>query len=143
MQSTGPESVQNPKVVHVAVAVIFGADGRILVAKRPDDKHQGGLWEFPGGKVEEGEDVREALQRELQEEIAISVSEFTPLIQICHDYPDKSVLLDTWAVSGITGEARGNEGQPVQWVKPEELSMLQFPEANQPILDTILSMNTN
>ncbi len=61
------------KRVHVAAAVIRGEDGRILIAKRPDDKHQGGLWEFPGGKVEEGEAVQVALSRELHEELGITV----------------------------------------------------------------------
>ena len=137
MQNTGPDLLQTRKLVHVAVAVIYGADGRILLARRPEGKHQGGLWEFPGGKVESGESVRSALQRELQEEVAIQVSEFKPLIRIRHDYSDKSVLLDTWEVSGITGEARGNEGQSIQWVAPERLQEFCFPEANRPIVQAV------
>ena len=129
--------MQNRKLVHVAVAVIYGDDGRILVARRPDDKHQGGFWEFPGGKVEPGETVQAALQRELHEELAIEVSAFKPLIRIRHDYPDKSVLLDTWKVSGITGDPRGIEGQPIQWIAPEQLNTLQFPPANVPIVRAI------
>ena len=129
--------MQNRKLVHVAVAVIYGDDGQILVARRPEDKHQGGFWEFPGGKVEPGETVQAALQRELQEELAIEVSAFKPLIRIRHDYPDKSVLLDTWEVSGIAGEPRGNEGQPIQWIASEQLHTLQFPPANVPIVQAI------
>lgn len=97
----------------------------------------GGFWEFPGGKVEPGEDVRDALARELKEELAISVSAFQPLIQIRHDYPDKSVLLDTWTVSDIEGEPRGNEGQEVKWVEPESLTHLSFPPANVPIVRAV------
>ncbi|WP_257296436.1 Nudix family hydrolase [Endozoicomonas sp. YOMI1] len=126
--------VDNSNVVHVAVAVILGDDGRVLLAKRPEDKHMGGLWEFPGGKVEPGEDIQLALNRELREELDIDVSTFIPLIKIRHDYPDKSVLLDTWVVSGIQGEPKGNEGQLIQWVEKGSLNDYEFPEANKVIL---------
>ncbi len=131
-------SILERKVVHVAVAVIRGEDGRLLIAKRPDDKHMGGLWEFPGGKVETGENVQNALRRELKEELAVQVTEFSPLIQIRHHYPDKSVHLDTWIVSGLLGQAVGNEGQEIRWVKPEELVQFAFPEANKPIVNAVL-----
>ncbi|KEQ13917.1 hypothetical protein GZ77_16855 [Endozoicomonas montiporae] len=124
--------------MHVAVAVIRGEDGRILIAKRPDDKHMGGLWEFPGGKVEPDEDFKTALNRELQEELDISVSQFEPLITIQHRYPEKTVLLDTWKVSGVQGTPKGNEGQEVQWVEPEQLTTLSFPPANGPIVNAVL-----
>ncbi len=126
--------VEKRKVVHVAVAVILGDDGRVLLARRPEDKHMGGLWEFPGGKVEAGEDIKLALNRELREELDIEVSVFSPLIKIRHDYPDKSVLLDTWVVSGIQGEPKGNEGQLIQWVEKDRLNGYEFPEANKVIL---------
>ncbi|MGQ7815476.1 Nudix family hydrolase [Metapseudomonas furukawaii] len=122
------------KRIHVAAAVIRGVDGRVLIARRPEDKHQGGLWEFPGGKVEEGEAVRDALCRELEEELGIRVSAARPLIQVHHDYPDKQVLLDVWEVAGFTGEPHGAEGQPLAWVSPRELVNYEFPEANAPIV---------
>ncbi|AMO57162.1 8-oxo-dGTP diphosphatase [Endozoicomonas montiporae CL-33] len=131
-------SQKKSDVVHVAVAVIRGEDGRILIAKRPDDKHMGGLWEFPGGKVEPDEDFKTALNRELQEELDISVSQFEPLITIQHRYPEKTVLLDTWKVSGVQGTPKGNEGQEVQWVEPEQLTTLSFPPANGPIVNAVL-----
>lgn len=120
--------------VHVAAAVIRRDDGRVLIAKRSMDKHQGGLWEFPGGKVETGEAVQVALARELLEELGIVVNQARPLIQVRHDYPDKQVLLDVWAVFGFTGEAHGAEGQPLAWVSPEELPGFSFPAANRPIV---------
>lgn len=120
--------------VHVAAAVIRRDDGRVLIAKRSMDKHQGGLWEFPGGKVETGEAVQVALARELLEELGIVVTQARPLIQVRHDYPDKQVLLDVWAVFGFTGEAHGAEGQPLAWVSPEELPGFSFPAANRPIV---------
>ncbi|MGV6396271.1 Nudix family hydrolase [Pseudomonas caspiana] len=122
------------KRVHVAAAVIRGADGRILIARRADSQHQGGLWEFPGGKVEPGEAVEAALARELQEELNIVVTQARPLIRIQHDYPDKQVLLDVWEVSAFTGEPHGVEGQPLAWVSNRELPDYEFPAANQPIV---------
>ncbi len=122
------------KRIHVAAAVIRGADGRILIARRPDDKHQGGLWEFPGGKVEADESVEQALARELDEELGIRPSAARPLLQVRHDYPDKQVLLDVWDVSAFTGEPHGAEGQPLAWVAPDRLGDYQFPAANRPIV---------
>lgn len=122
------------KRVHVAAAVIRGSDGRILIARRADSQHQGGLWEFPGGKVEAGEAVEIALARELQEELGIAVTQARPLIKVSHDYADKQVLLDVWEVDGFSGEPQGAEGQPLAWVSARELSQYEFPEANHPIV---------
>src|SRR5690606_7572608 len=102
------------KLIHVAVGVIVNADGKILIAKRPQTAHQGGLWEFPGGKVDAGETIEQALVRELREELAITVKDSRPLIQIRHHYPDKSVLLDVHKITRFEGNPIGNEGQPVQ-----------------------------
>ena len=118
------------KRIHVAAAVIRGADGRVLIAKRPLDKHQGGLWEFPGGKVEAGERVEAALARELLEELGIVVTAAQPLIQVRHNYPDKQVLLDVWEVQAFTGEPHGAEGQPLMWVTADQLTNYSFPAAN-------------
>ena len=125
------------KLVHVAVGVIVNAGGKILIAKRPLSAHQGGLWEFPGGKVDAGETIQQALVRELHEELAIEVLASTPLIQIRHYYPDKSVLLDVHKITRFNGEPCGNEGQPVQWVEPARLSQFEFPAANRPIINAI------
>lgn len=122
------------KRVHVAAAVIRGVDGRILLARRADTQHQGGLWEFPGGKVEADESVAAALSRELQEELGIQVTTARPLIKVQHDYPDKQVLLDVWEVSAFTGEPHGAEGQPLEWVAPRDLLNYEFPAANAPIV---------
>jgi len=121
-------------VVHVVAAVISNANGDVLIAKRPDDKHQGGLWEFPGGKLEPNETREQALSRELKEELGITVESCTPLIKIRHDYSDKSVLLDVWSVDAFSGEAHGKEGQVVAWVPLVELGHYEFPAANKPII---------
>ena len=107
--------------------------GRVLVAQRPLGVHQGGLWEFPGGKLEPHETVCEALKRELWEEIGIQVHASTPLITLVHAYPDRLVRLHVREVLDFSGEPRGLEGQPVQWVSPLDLDQYAFPAANVPI----------
>lgn len=125
------------KLIHVAVGVIQNNRGEILIAKRPQDAHQGGLWEFPGGKVDAGETLAKALVRELHEELAIVVERSEPLIQIRHHYPDKSVLLDVHRVTQFSGEPKGAEGQPVCWVATKDLGNFEFPAANRPIISAI------
>ena len=129
------EPSSNP--VHVVAAAVFDDSGRVLITRRPDHVHQGGLWEFPGGKVEAGESVPAALARELHEEVGIEVQKARPLIRVNHLYPDKNVLLDVWRVDGFTGEAHGKEGQPFQWVEYNQLSDFSFPEANFPIIRAV------
>lgn len=121
-------------VVEVAAGVIFDKAGRVLIAKRADHLHQGGFWEFPGGKLEPGETSRQALDRELYEELGITVQTADPLIQLRHDYPDRAIHLDVWRVDEFTGEPHGQEGQPVRWVAKESLLEYDFPAANQPIV---------
>ena len=131
------------KQVHVAVAVaVLNED--ILIARRPDDKHQGGLWEFPGGKVEAGETTADALVRELDEEVALPVTteHMSPLMEIPFNYSDKSVLLEVlWVDVPMNNAllAHGAEGQEVRWVHYSKLADFQFPEANGPILDAVLA----
>jgi 8-oxo-dGTP diphosphatase len=141
------------KRVHVAVGVIFDTSSnsldsaKILIAKRADHQHQGGLWEFPGGKVESGELVQVALQRELEEELGLlsSIEDMRPLITIPFHYPDKSVLLEVWAVynaaafkESMSSESIGKEGQPLVWVDQTELANYEFPAANKAIIDALL-----
>lgn len=125
------------KTIHVVAAAIVDSNQRVLIAKRDEAAHQGGLWEFPGGKVEDGETVRDALNRELFEELDIRVDSARPLILIQHNYPDKSVLLDVWLVDQFSGTAIGKEGQPVEWVEKSRLSDFEFPAANKPIVKAI------
>ena len=127
------------KRVHVAVAVIMNSKQEVLLAKRLDHLHQGGKWEFPGGKVEQGETVTDALIRELKEEVNLDVISSSPLMEISHDYPDKQVLLDIHLVSDFDGEATGLENQQICWVVKPDLVNYDFPEANKPILDKILA----
>lgn len=118
----------------LVVAAVIRREGRVLIAQRPLDKHMGGLWEFPGGKVEPDEPVEDALARELQEELGISPTAACRLIRIEHDYPDKSVCLDVWEVTAFEGEPHGREGQAILWVTSDELPMFDYPAANRPIV---------
>lgn len=127
-------AVRQHQELHVAVGVVSNADGDILIARRHDHLHQGGLWEFPGGKLEPGENVEQALRRELNEELGIAVEIATPLLTIRHDYPDRRVLLDVWRVDQFSGEPWGGEDQPILWVRPEALPRYDFPAANRPIV---------
>ena len=123
--------------IHVVVAAIFNSAGEVLLSRRADHVHQGGLWEFPGGKLEPGELPAEALRRELHEELGIGVQAIRPLIRVQHDYHDRHVLLDVWRVDGFAGTASGREGQPLAWVPPGELDRYRFPAANRPVIKAI------
>ena len=131
--------------VHVAVGVIFNSkQDQILIAKRPNHLHQGGLWEFPGGKVSSGEAIEHALARELFEELGISDIQAEPLMHILYDYTDKKVYLDIWIIDQFSGQAQGKEGQQCEWVNLQDLlssqSQYQFPAANQPILERLKTL---
>ncbi|MBY6063869.1 8-oxo-dGTP diphosphatase MutT [Pseudidiomarina sediminum] len=123
--------------VHVAVGVIEDTDGNVFISKRHKALHQGDKWEFPGGKVEAGETVYDALVRELREECNIEVTAASPLTVIHHDYDDKRVVLDVWRVTRFTGEIEQKEGQEWLWVAPYALVAYPFPAANQPIIDLL------
>ena len=124
-------------LLHVAVGVILDGEHNILITRRAADSHQGGLWEFPGGKIEEGESPGEALARELREELGIEIDHTSALLKVQHDYGDKAVLLDVQVVWEFSGEARPLEGQPMTWVSLQELSAYSFPEANVPIVAAV------
>lgn len=130
----------NPdKTIHVAVGVIINTSEQILLAKRPLKLHQGGKWEFPGGKVELNETTSEALIRELKEEVNLDVSASHPMMEIHHDYGDKQVFLDIHWVKNFSGIATGAEGQEVLWVEKDDLINYEFPEANKAIITKILA----
>jgi len=147
MLNTEPNKLLNipADAVHVAVGVIFNSkQDQILIAKRPKHLHQGGLWEFPGGKVSSGEAIEHALARELFEELGISDIQAEPLMHILYDYTDKKVYLDIWIIHQFNGQAQGKEGQQCEWVNLQDLlssqSQYQFPAANQPILERLKTL---
>ena len=121
-------------MLEVVVAVIVDALGRILISRRGEHTHLAGYWEFPGGKVEAGESLTEALSRELYEELGIQIQTVSPFCQIKHHYPQKTVRLNVFYVTRWQGSPHGREGQPLQWSQYQALSTLPFPEANTEII---------
>ncbi len=128
--------------IDVAVAVIKHEDGKVLFAKRPAGKACAGEWEFPGGKIEAGESARHALDREIREELAISIIEARPWITLSHSYPHASVLLRFFIVTGWTGHVHGEEGQRLSWQDLSELTISPLLAANGPVIRALLLPDT-
>ncbi len=121
-------------ILQVAVGVIKNSEGKILISRRHESSHQGGLWEFPGGKIEASETAEFALARELKEELNITVTSATPLITVNHQYPDLAVRLKVYLVEQFLGEAQGCESQAIKWITPADFKQYDFPAANQSII---------
>ncbi len=119
--------------VHVAVGLLLDRQ-RVFITRRAADAHQGGKWEFPGGKCHPDEPVLAALKRELHEELGIEVESAAPWMQAHHAYPDREVFLDVWHVTAWRGEPHGRESQEARWYDVRDLPTLYFPEADLPIL---------
>ncbi|MGD8170971.1 8-oxo-dGTP diphosphatase MutT [Vibrio sp. TRT 21S02] len=127
------------KRIHIVAAIIFNQDkSQVFITKRPDDKHQGGFWEFPGGKVEDNESIEQAMIRELEEEIGIVTTEQQRFEHLEFDYPDKSLKFDFITVTQFDGEPYGREGQQGEWVAVSQLPNYSFPEANISILQRVV-----
>ncbi|HHJ34922.1 MAG TPA: Nudix family hydrolase [Gammaproteobacteria bacterium] len=123
--------------IHVAVAVIINSSDQVCISLRHKSAHQGGLWEFPGGKIEQDETIEQALVREIKEELDLEILDSRPLITITHDYQDKKVCLHVNRVLAYRGGAVGMEGQPIKWVAVQELHRYEFPAANAPIIKSL------
>jgi mutator protein MutT len=121
-------------VIHVVAGAVIDAAGRVLIAQRPAGKHLAGGWEFPGGKLQPGEDRRVGLARELREELGITISTPRPLIRVRHTYDYGGVLIDTWVVRHYSGELSGLDGQALRWVSHEELEAVELLPADGPIV---------
>lgn len=134
------------KSVHVAVGVIASHNElnqtHYFLTKRLANAHQGGKWEFPGGKVEQGETVAQALARELKEEVDIEVLSCQPLITINHDYGDKKVCLEVFVVDNFIGEPIAQEGQDQSWFTLEKFETLDFPKANEAIIAKLIARDS-
>jgi len=126
-----------PDIVHVAVAVIVNDDNEVCISLRHQNSHQGSLWEFPGGKIEQNESVEQALAREIKEELNLDIAASRPLITITHNYHDKKVCLHVNRVTAYRGQATGIEGQQVRWLPVNQLSRYEFPAANFSIIKAL------
>lgn len=137
------ESIQKRFPVIVAAGVLI-EDRRVLLTQRKKGSHLAGAWEFPGGKVEPGEDPRDALVRELHEEIGIDVTAHDPIEVTFHAYPEKSVLLLFFAVTRKAGspDPRPIDVAAVQWAAADALDDALFPPADVPILAKVRALLT-
>lgn len=130
-------SAHQASPLEVAVGVITDNSGRYLLSRRHEKAHQGGKWEFPGGKLEAGETPVEALRRELMEELGVCIMGCTQLITIPFDYADLSVRLHVYRVNAFSGVPEGREGQIISWFELGDLSTLNLPEASRGIVSAL------
>ena len=123
-------------LVLVAAVALIDADGRVLLARRPQGKAMAGLWEFPGGKVHEGETPEAALIRELKEELGVDTAEscLAPFAFASHGYPDFHLLMPLYACRRWTGTPTALEGQELAWVRPQRLADYPMPPADRPLV---------
>ena len=124
-------------MILVVAAALYDSRGRVLIAQRPQGKHQGGRWEFPGGKVAPGEPESAALARELREELGVEVTASRPFMRLQHVYPDRSVELSMWIVERFEGTPHGLDGQELRWVAPSELGGEDLLEADRPFIEAL------
>lgn len=121
--------------IDIVLGVIHNPAGdKVLTARRPQSAHLGGLWEFPGGKVRNGERALDALKRELYEEVNIDVGDCSPLISFDYDYPDRLLRFKVWNIRRWSGEVTGQEGQETRWADIASLSDGDFPPANRGVI---------
>ncbi|WP_373974820.1 Nudix family hydrolase [Chitinibacter sp. SCUT-21] len=130
------------KVTRVAAGILIKRDGQFLLASRPQGKPYAGYWEFPGGKLEEGESALEALSRELKEELGIELAQATPWLCQRFEYPHALVELNFFRVTSWQGELHSHEGQQFAWQKTNQLSVSPILPANGPILRGLSLPNT-
>lgn len=123
--------------VRVVAAVLRDERGRVLIAQRPAGKHMAGYWEFPGGKIAPGESSEQALKRELAEELGVSLQRCHPLLQLRHDYADRVVELEVFAVDDYAGQPSGLEAQVLKWVAAAELGGQALLPADRPIVEAL------
>ena len=127
--------------MRVVAAALLDAHGRVLIAQRPEGKHMAGWWEFPGGKVAQGESDRDALVRELREELGVESQPQREIIMLSHEYPDRIVDLVLWLVSLTQGVPRGLDGQQLKWVDCQSLGSERLLPADLPLIPALLALS--
>jgi len=127
------------KIVLVSAVALVDAEGRVLLARRPEGKSMAGLWEFPGGKIEDGETAEAALIRELHEELGIDTWEscLAPLTFASHSYDDFHLLMPVFVCRKWKGIARPQEGQQLKWVHARDLRNYPMPPADRPLISVL------
>ncbi|MBT8106934.1 MAG: 8-oxo-dGTP diphosphatase MutT [Gammaproteobacteria bacterium] len=122
---------------HVAAGILCDADGRILIAERVGGGPFHGLWEFPGGKIADGETAVEALSRELAEELGIEITSCASFMNLRHEYDDRIVTIEFFIVSNWNSEPVGREGQALRWVPREQLDAAELLPADVPVIEAL------
>ena len=122
---------------HVAAGILRDREGRVLISERLCDGPFNGLWEFPGGKIADGEAPLDALRRELVEELGIEVAEACAYMELHHEYPDRIVDLEFFLVTAWRGEPAGLEGQGLRWLPPSELESDELLPADAPVIEEL------
>lgn len=130
-----------PRLRVVAAAIVDSTD-RVLIAQRPAGKHMAGWWEFPGGKVAQGESDRDALERELREELGVEARAHRQLKMLTHEYPDRVVELVLWHASITRGEPRGLDGQQLKWVACQSLGEERLLPADLPLIPALQGLSS-
>ncbi len=125
--------------IDVVAGVIRGADGTFLITQRMADDTLGGYWEFPGGKVEPGEELVAALRRELREELGVETEIGAEIQRVVHAYPDRDVRVYFYEARIVSGEPARLEVADLAWIRAEQFDDYQFPEADRPLLDLLRS----
>jgi 8-oxo-dGTP diphosphatase len=130
------------KLVLVVACALIDADGRVLLAQRPAGRAMAGLWEFPGGKVEAGEQPEQTLIRELKEELGIAVTEacIAPLTFASHGYADFHLLMPLYVCRRWEGAVTAKEGQKLAWVRPNRLRDYEMPPADVPLISHLAAL---
>ncbi len=126
----------------VAACAVVDRDGRVLIARRPEGKPMAGLWEFPGGKVEEDERPEQAVIRELREELGIDITEvcLAPVTFASHAYPDFHLLMPLFICRRWEGRVSAREGQEIAWVRPQRLRDYPMPPADEPLIAPLIDL---
>ncbi|MBW1996769.1 MAG: 8-oxo-dGTP diphosphatase MutT [Deltaproteobacteria bacterium] len=127
---------------HNVAAGIIWRQGRVLITRRPPGSHLAGLWEFPGGKQEEGETLSACLEREIREELGIRIEAWQPLFSLHHEYDSKLITLHVFQCEDFKGDPKPMEGQEMRWVRPRELKDLRFPPPDRAIIDHLIQSFT-
>lgn len=122
------------EVINISIAIVKDPKENFLIALRPPNSHQGGKWEFPGGKVELNESPEEAMLRELYEEVGLTATQYQLFDKLFFDYGDKQLNLSFYLIEKFTGHALSNEGQPLKWVTKVALNSYDFPDANKTVI---------
>ena len=121
----------------ISIAIVKNSENLFLICLRPEGVHQGGKWEFPGGKVEKNETPELALSRELFEEVGLNAIDYQLIESKLFDYGDTALYLHFYLVTQFSGEAQGREGQPIKWVSKAQLTLYEFPDANKTVIEQL------